>query len=171
MLHFPQSDRDFEQALRYLSEKMPDANNLPKPTLLHSVRVGLYLYNHGYDSSLCIAGLLHDLVEDSDVSLDDIEQNFGKEVSFIVDANTKNETLPEEKRYDELLKRCIESGEEASIVKAADIIDNIITYRKIKSDEGITNMLRFGKRLLELKPASYTDKIFQELEVLLTDKR
>jgi (p)ppGpp synthase/HD superfamily hydrolase len=167
MLHFPQLDRDFEQALRFLSEKMPDANNLPKPTLLHSTRVGIYLHNHGYNSSICIAGLLHDLVEDSDVSLDDIEQSFGKEVAVLVDANTKDEELPEGKTYEELLKKCIESGEDASIVKAADIIDNLITYRKIHSDEGIANMLRFGKILLELKPVSYTDKIFQELAEVL----
>ncbi len=169
MLQFPSSDRDFEQALRYLSEHMPDANKLPKPTLLHSVRVGVYLYNHGYNSSICIAGLLHDLVEDAEVNLDDTEQRFGKEVAFLVDANTKNEDLPEEKRYEALLKRCIDSGEEASIVKAADIIDNLITYRKIKSDEGIANMLRFGKTLLGLKPSSYTDKIFQELDEIINN--
>lgn len=99
MLHFPQSDQDFEQALRFLSEKMPDADKLPKPTLLHSVRVGISLYNGGYNSSICIAGLLHDLVEDSEVSLDDIEQRFGKKVSVLVGANTKNEKFPEEKMY------------------------------------------------------------------------
>ena len=41
MIGFPQTDRDFEQALRFLSDNMPDANDLPKPTLLHSTRVGI----------------------------------------------------------------------------------------------------------------------------------
>lgn len=66
-----------------------------------------------------------------------------------------------------LKKKCIQSSEEASIVKAADIIDNLITYRKINSEEGVANMLKFGKILLELKPSTYTDKIFQKLAEIL----
>lgn len=167
MVGFPQTDRDFEQALRFLSEKMPDANDLPKPTLFHSVGVGMYLHNHGYNSSICIAGLLHDLVEDSDVTIESIQNMFGKDVAQLVKANTKNEELSEEKKYEELLKRCVESGEEASIIKAADIIDNLNTYRRIKSDEGIQNMLNFGTILLEIKPKEFNDKIFQQLQEML----
>ena len=167
MIDFPLTDRDFEEASRFLSEKMPDANDLPKPTLLHSIRVGIYLYNHEYSSSVCIAGLLHDLVEDSDVTIEDIENKFGYDVAQLVKANTKNEELPKEKIYEELLKRCIESGEEASIIKAADIIDNLNTYRRIKSAEGIQNMLNFKTILLKIKPKGFNDRIFQELQEML----
>jgi (p)ppGpp synthase/HD superfamily hydrolase len=167
MVDFPLTDRDFEEAVRFLSEKMPDVNDLPKPTLLHSIRVGIYLYNHKYSSSVCIAGLLHDLIEDSDVTIENIENKFGSNIALLVKANTKNEDLPEEKRYEELLKRCIESGENASIIKAADIIDNLNAYRKIKSDEGIKNMLNFGTILLEIKPKRFNDRIFQELQEML----
>ena len=167
MIGFPLTDRDFEQALRFLSDHMPDANDLPKPTLLHSTNVGIYLHNQAYDSSICIAGLLHDLIEDSDVTIEDIESNFGKEVASIVKANTKNGELSEEKRHEEVLKRCIETSEAASIVKAADIIDNLITYRKFKIDEGVQNMLHFAAILLELKPKEYTDKIFYRLQEIL----
>ncbi|MBA3723370.1 MAG: HD domain-containing protein [Candidatus Levybacteria bacterium] len=169
MLHFPTTDRDFEEALRFLSDKMPDAKDLPKPTLLHSVRVGVYLYNHGYESTICVAGLLHDLVEDSEVTVKDIAKEFGRDVADIVKANTKNEELPEDIRYDELMKACIQSGENASIVKAADIIDNLTTYRKMQSELGMQNMLRFGSTLLKLRPQEYNDRIFVELEDLLTN--
>lgn len=167
MSDFPSTDNDFEKALRYLSQEMPDTKVLLKPTLLHSTRVGIYLYNQGYKSSICIAGLLHDLVEDSTVTIEDIETNFGKEVAKIVSTNTKKEELNENIKYNELLKRCIESGEDAAIVKSADIIDNLITYRKIKSDKGIRNMLNFANILLGLKPKEYSDKIFQNLQEML----
>lgn len=167
MIDFPSSDRDFEQALRFLAQKMPDANELPKPTLLHSVRVGLYLYHHNYDTSICIAGLLHDLVEDAGVTVEDISNEFGDLVAQLVRANTKNEKLPEEERYEALLQSCINNGEPASIVKAADIIDNLITYKKYNIEQGINNMLHFGKILLKLKPERYADKIFTELDRLV----
>ncbi len=167
MLHFPSTDRDFETAIRFLASKMPDASSLEKPTLLHSVRVGIYLYNHGYDTHICIAGLLHDLIEDADVTAQEIASDFGNETAELVKVNTKNESLPKENRYEELLQRCVQHSEQASIVKAADIIDNLITYRRIKSEEGIGNMLHFGTVLLQLKPKNYTDKIFEELESLL----
>ena len=110
---------------------------------------------------------MHDLIEDSEITIKDIESKFGNDVALIVKANTKNEDLHEEERYEELLKRCIETSEAASIVKAADIIDNLITYRRIKSDEGIQNMLNFGAILLGLKPVNYTDKIFNKLKELI----
>jgi len=167
MINFPSTDRDVEEALRFLSKNMPDAERLEKPTLLHSVRVGVYLYNHGYERSIVLAGLLHDLIEDSTVTAKEIANDFGNDVADLVKANTKNENLPKENRYEELLQRCVQDGEQASIVKAADIIDNLITYRKINSEEGINNMLQFGTILLKLKPKDYTDKIFEELDSVM----
>lgn len=162
MIDFPLTDRDFEQALRFLAEKMPDANDLPKPTLLHSIRVGVFLYNQSYPISICIAGLLHDLVEDSGVTIEEIEVMFGKDVSELVSANTKKDNVS----YEEFLKDCVLSGESAAIVKAADIMDNLSTYRRNNIDVGVQNMLRFGKILLEIKPETYKDKLFEELEKL-----
>jgi len=164
MTNTPQPERDFEQALRFLAEKMPDAKDLEKPTLIHSVRVGVYLYNHNCDISICIAGLLHDLVEDSDIKLEDLRGKFGEKVAELVSANTKNNSLPKDQIYIELLERCINSGEEASIIKAADTLDNLIYYRAIDDQEGISNMLNFGRILLHLKPENFENEIFAELQ-------
>lgn len=168
MIGFPSTDHDIERAIRMLSEKMPDAHNLPKPVLLHSIRVGVYLHTHGYDANLVIAGLLHDIVEDTDISLEELAQKFGSEVAKLVRANTKDEHLQKEETYELFLMRCVQTSESAAIVKAADIIDNLAMYRRHNIAEGIDNMLRFGNILLENRPESYQDKIFEELKKLIT---
>jgi len=51
----------------------------------HPKRVAGLLKKWGQDEDVIVAGLLHDVVEDSEVSLKDIEKNFGKRVAFLVD--------------------------------------------------------------------------------------
>ena len=52
----------------------------------HSVAVATILAEQQMDSTTIAAALLHDVVEDSDVSLDDIRRDFGPEVAELVDA-------------------------------------------------------------------------------------
>lgn len=104
-------DDEFEVAIRLLTENMPDAEDLEKPTLFHSIRVGVHLYNLGYSREICLAGLLHDVVEDADITKDDIEEEFGSEVALLVKANTKDEDL--ENKYEDLIERCVLAGEGA----------------------------------------------------------
>jgi (p)ppGpp synthase/HD superfamily hydrolase len=161
MNHF---DSEFEKAIRFITNAMPPAEELEKPTLFHSIRVGVYLYNHGYNREVCLAGLLHDSIEDTRVTQTDIENNFGKEVAELVAANSKNETLAKDIIYKKLLEQCIEYGEDALIIKAADILDNHIYYTKINEPEGLHYTRTITKLLLEMKPKEFQNKIFNELE-------
>ena len=54
------------------------------PYIFHVVNVGKILSEHGCDESEVIAGILHDTVEDTKVTLADIEERFGKEVMELV---------------------------------------------------------------------------------------
>lgn len=60
-----------------------------EPYFTHTAATALYLAQTGADANTIIAGLLHDTVEDTDVTSEDIELSFGKEVSFLVDGVTK----------------------------------------------------------------------------------
>ena len=61
-----------------------------EPYIIHPVAVAGYLLDMGMDEATIIAGLLHDTVEDGDnVSLTDIEKQFGREVAKLVDGVTK----------------------------------------------------------------------------------
>lgn len=153
-----------EKAIILASSKFAMCHNLIKPTLLHAIRVGSWLYFHGYATNIVIAGFLHDIIEDTDVTEQEIFEDFGVEVANIVKANTKNTKIQEKKiRNDELIKRCLETSEKASIVKAADILDNYKYYSSLNDQAGIeyctNNALSFRKHFNN----AYEDKIFTKL--------
>ncbi len=60
-----------------------------EPYITHPVAVAVLLAEMGMDSDSVIAGLLHDTVEDTTVTLEDIEQHFGADVRRIVEGETK----------------------------------------------------------------------------------
>ena len=59
----------------------------------HATAVATILVNQQLDSTTVAAALLHDVVEDSDVRLEEIQDQFGAEVAGLVDGLTKISTL------------------------------------------------------------------------------
>src|SRR2546422_9908267 len=59
----------------------------------HSVAVATILADQQMDTTTIAAALLHDVVEDSNVSVDDIRRDFGNEIADLVDGLTKLSTL------------------------------------------------------------------------------
>jgi GTP pyrophosphokinase len=60
-----------------------------EPYVTHPLSVGLILREWGMDEASIIAGLLHDVVEDTPVTLQEIREEFGYEISTLVDGLTK----------------------------------------------------------------------------------
>ena len=56
-----------------------------EPYIAHPLETALYLADLHLDSHTIIAALLHDVVEDCDVTLKDVEDRFGSEASILVD--------------------------------------------------------------------------------------
>ena len=54
------------------------------PYIAHPYGVGLMLARAGYDEEVIVAGILHDTVEDTDVTLEQVEEMFGARVAGIV---------------------------------------------------------------------------------------
>ena len=69
--------------------------------------------------------LLHDTIEDTAVTYEDIVANFGKKIADGVLALTKNESLPKEEQMQDSLNRIVAQGPEVRIVKMADRINNL----------------------------------------------
>ncbi len=156
----------FEEAVRLMSKWMPTAEETPrKPVLFHGVRVGTYLYDNGYSEDIVIAGLLHDILEDTDITEKELEESFGSNVLKLVQASTKNKFLPKDEQIDELIKRCAANGKDALIVKSADILDSFKWY----TSQNNTNELSYCSNNTELifnyKDNKFSDTIFTELTI------
>ena len=158
-------DEEIERAIRYLVHSFESSGANPKPVILHSTRVGMGLYDRGYEQPIVVAGFLHDLLEDTDVTSEEIRSEFGNEVARIVEATSFDEQIDDylERHYD-IYERCIEQGSGAVVVKAADILDNSEYYNLADSDELRTNLLEKMEHFIAIaEPHIGEEDIFQEL--------
>jgi (p)ppGpp synthase/HD superfamily hydrolase len=99
------------------------------PYFSHIVRVTFILRDlfDIDDQEIIIATILHDVVEDTETSLDEIDQRFGRTIAYYVEALTKNEALPKKRREREYDERLFNAPEIVQIAKLADIYDNLST--------------------------------------------
>ncbi|HEY5920644.1 MAG TPA: HD domain-containing protein [Kofleriaceae bacterium] len=114
-------------AVAHLAQQEPGQN---LPYLVHVVSVAAEVIAalpvlHGIDIDLAVtSALLHDTVEDTQVTLDEIRARYGDAVASGVAALTKNQTLGAQAMADSL-RRITEQPREIAIVKLADRITNM----------------------------------------------
>lgn len=156
----------FEKAVRLLTTHMPPSDeNSRKPILFHDIRVGVYLYENGYVKEVVLAGLLHDAIEWSKISEKMLRDEFGDQVVKLVLASTKDDSIADkEEKTTELIKRCIQNGQDALIVKAADILDSFKWYSSQDNKEELQYCMRNANAIFKFKPGNFDDKIFDKLK-------
>lgn len=93
------------------------------PYVLHPVCVASLLLAAGADEDLVCAGYLHDVVEDSEVTLAEIEEQFGPRVAHLVDAVTERKEEPDGTRIPWEVRR------RATIDHLSDVDDGVIALK------------------------------------------
>lgn len=156
----------FEKAVRLLTQHAPISDEKSRKALLpHDIRVGVYLYEHGYSKDIVLAGILHDTLEFTTVTEQMLKEQFGDNVLKLVKANTKDDSIKDkEEKTAELIKRCIENGQDALIIKTADIIDSFKYYTAVDNADQLEYCIRNASAIFKYKPNDFNDKIFDELE-------
>jgi guanosine-3',5'-bis(diphosphate) 3'-pyrophosphohydrolase len=112
--------------------------------IAHPVRVARLLAARGYDEEVVAAALLHDVVEDTAVTLGEVRERFGARVAQLVAYVTEDPGLPtgERKRaYREGLRR---SPDAARAICAADKVCNASDLREAASDSAEEVLARFA---------------------------
>lgn len=134
-------ERTIEKAY-YLSEKAHSNQfrSSGEKYFTHPVAVAEYLIEMKLDSATIITALLHDVVEDSEVTLDEISKEFGNEISKLVDGVTKLSKLELKFGFaqaENFRKLLLASSDDIRVllVKLADRLHNIRTIDGIKSYE------------------------------------
>ena len=77
-----------------------------KPMIIHPISVGNLLEEYGFDDNVISAGYLHDVVEDTDYTIDDIRKEFGDDIANLVMCATEpNKKLSWEERKQDTIDR------------------------------------------------------------------
>ncbi|MEX0855785.1 MAG: HD domain-containing protein, partial [Nitrosopumilaceae archaeon] len=96
------------------------------PYTAHLESVVSYLKSLGItDEDVLCSGWLHDTIEDTDTTFDDLYERFGKKVAILVSSLSKDEKLPKKDRERLYVKQLKDASLEAKIIKLWDISANL----------------------------------------------
>jgi len=116
----------------------------------HPIAVARLLSDSGYDGSLIAAAYLHDVVEKTDVELDEIRERFGPSVADLVDQLSEDPDIDGyAARKRALRKGILESGGDPVIIYAADRVANMRDWHKIAPEDRPACGERLGTTLDE----------------------
>ena len=156
-------------AKKHKDQRRKDAS--ATPYINHPVGVATILSQEAgiEDLVLLQAALLHDTVEDTETTLEEIEENFGREVRDIVNEVTDDKSLPKLKRKQLQIDNASKKMHKSKLVKLADKIYNIRDLigapPKDWSDERIQEYFEWAARVIaQLKGTN------DVLETILADE-
>lgn len=120
-----QTDQRNEEAIKFLVFEYSKTGQNPKPVIFHSIKVAMYLYEMDYETDIIIAALLHDLIEDSEVTSEEIRIIFGEKISkMVVGLSFDTNVVSKVEQYKEMFERTKKGGKDLLIIKCADIYQN-----------------------------------------------
>jgi (p)ppGpp synthase/HD superfamily hydrolase len=118
------------------------------PYVEHPLAVARDVSEAGFEPEMVAAALLHDIVEDSDVTVDELRERFGEQVAGLVEAMTdEGEVEPYERRKALHRERVVAAGPEAAAIFAADKLNNVRTLRSAYAEDGEAVADRFRQPL------------------------
>lgn len=164
-----------------------------EPYIAHPVAVAGLLKDLGGDPAMIAAGFLHDVVEDTEVSLAEIEQRFGEEVRHLVEGVTKlskfNFSSKTEHQAENFRRMFLAMATDIRVivVKLADRLHNMRTLEHLKPDRQqaialetreifapLANRLGIWRLKWELEDLAFKyleNDAYREIQLLINEKR
>lgn len=141
--YLPQADcEDVTKAYHTAEEAHKEQHRVSgEPYILHPLAVAQILADRKIDTTTITAALLHDVVEDTACTLEDLRNEFGREVAFLVDGVTKlsrlNYRTKEDQQLNSMRKMFLAMAKDVRVVviKLADRLHNMRTLRYMRSDK------------------------------------
>ena len=159
-----------------------------EPYIIHPVAVAKIVLDYGMDYQSVAAAMLHDTVEDTDLTLEEVKKDFGTEIAALVDGLTKLGKVPldikdkEEQQAENVRKMLLAMSEDIRviIIKLADRLHNIRTLNFVapqkRRDKALETLeiyapiahrlgIRAIKEELEDRAISFLDPVgYKEIE-------
>ena len=123
-----------------------------EPYIMHPLAVADILAHLQIDHITLMAALMHDVVEDTSYSKEDLEEMFGSEVAFLVDGVTKLNQFQYETKEDRQMENyrkmilAMAKDVRVVVIKLADRLHNMRTLKHMRSDK----QKRIAKETLEI---------------------
>ncbi|WP_063770526.1 RelA/SpoT family protein [Streptacidiphilus carbonis] len=137
-VHHPQADFALLDRAYQLAEASHrgQTRKSGEPYITHPLAVTMILAQLGAETTTLVASLLHDTVEDTAVTLDQVREGFGQEVAYLVDGVTKLEKVDfgAAAEAETFRKMLLATGEDVRVmvIKLADRLHNMRTIRHMK---------------------------------------
>ena len=141
--HFPDAGPELIQGAFATAEKahQGQVRKSGDPYITHPVAVTQILADYGLDAPTLAAALLHDTVEDTDVTLHQVEKQFGSEVARLIDGVTKLDRIqystPQEAQAATIRKMVVAMAQDVRVllIKLADRLHNIRTVSALRVEK------------------------------------
>ena len=136
------------------------------PYIVHPLEVALILAQYNWNEDVICAGLLHDVVEDTSVTIDEIKEMFGEKVAAFVSTRTedKNKSWEERKQHTISQVKKLETKEELLLLCA----DKLANLRSMKADLECLEENLFWSRFSRGKEKQklYYSELLKELQIM-----
>ena len=164
-----------------------------EPYIIHPIGVAEVLAELGMDTPTIVAALLHDVVEDTDLALNDVAREFGDEAALLVDGVTKLDRVKasskEEQQAESLRKMLIAMASDLRVlvIKLADRLHNMKTLHHLPpaKQERIAQetlqiyaplahrlgMQNFKWQLEDLSFLTLNPKVFSEIRAMVAERQ
>ncbi len=163
-----------------------------EPYFIHPFETAKILAGLGMDTQTIVAGLLHDVLEDTSIKEEEIQKNFGNDILFLIKGVTKLGTLKyrgHERHVESLRKFFVAMANDLRVViiKFADRLHNLRTLEFIPENKRrrialesieiyapLASRLGMGKLKGELEDAAFSyayPKEYKEIEEILKEKK
>ena len=139
------------------------------PYIVHPLGVAKILIEYGCPEQLIVAGILHDTVEDTPVTLDDVKKTFGWDIADLVEAASEPDKSDEwENRKKHTIGMLKSLSRDAAILVLADKVDNIRAIREDLERNGENLWNRFNAP--KVKQKWYYESLVSTFSSKLTDE-
>lgn len=161
----PEDSFEIEKAISYLVTNYNESGHNPKPVILHSLRIANILMEMGYNKKIIIGAVLHDIIEDTNVTDEKLKEDFGQEVLDLVIAVSYDESISDQiEQYKDMYDRVLAYGKDAVVLKSIDIAVNSLYIDLVPDPDKRRQLVEKGTYFLDLMEAFSSEPAWQLLK-------